>query len=160
MFSNSTEASSVFKAVLKDHSKIDSDELVKILSRVEKIQTTWNSKKMNSHDMEILNSKLQEINLESEDQLVHELRQSPRSKPRVEKFIKLNYLNEEMEVFLFDLSQGGLSFILPEPGLLKKNDVFEVLSFDNEVLKAPLKTKVVALVDFESQQRACCQFLN
>jgi hypothetical protein len=98
-----------------------------------------------SRDQIFLN---QEFNLsvDEEDKLFAGRRESPRSRPKVEKWVKLKLKDQTdtRELKLFDLSRGGMSFISSEPDIFLKDIEIEVIGFDHFDLDDPLLGTIVA----------------
>ena len=98
-------------------------------------------------DLSYLNSEFEDLTLEEEDRLFASKRSSPRAKPTEEKWVKVQVLGDE-RIFmlkLYDLSQGGISFITQDNEAFKKDYEIHVLGFDAFDLDDPLIGKIRSL---------------
>lgn len=122
-----------YNDVWNNHNKfseeIDNDE-VKVKSMSERSE----------RDKEFLSHELNSISLDEEDKLFADKRESPRARPKMEKFVKLNPKGNSDSSFykLFDLSQGGLGFITTEKNLFPKGIQVQILGFEQFDLDDPL----------------------
>jgi hypothetical protein len=90
----------------------------------------------------------QEFNLtvDQEDRLFADKRESPRARPKVDKWVKIQKAQEDHLQFfrLFDLSQGGMSFIVTDPSLFPKGVEVHIKGFDEFDLDDPLIGHIVS----------------
>lgn len=144
--------------VWKSHSKfseeIDND-MVKVKSMSERSE----------RDKEFLSHELNSISLDEEDKLFADKRESPRARPRIEKFVKLNPTGSQEASFykLFDLSQGGLGFITTEKNLFPKGIKVQILGFEQFDLDDPLFGTVMSqrpLDDLDIEYKIGIKFLD
>ena len=97
-------------------------------------------------DKDFLSTELQPVSLDEEDKLYADKREAPRARPKKEKYIKLR-LEEKRDTHylkLFDLSQGGLSFITHNLNEFPKGSTIQILGFDSFDLDDPLIGRVMS----------------
>ena len=99
-----------------------------------------------SRDQNFLNNEFDNVSIEEEERMFADKRESPRSRPKVEKWVKVKSLtNHQVHLLkLFDLSRGGMSFVVINPLLFPKGSSVEVLGFDEFDLDDPLGGKVMS----------------
>lgn len=149
------------------------------------ISTIWKSKKFSyqdisgpdfmvvksmaqrsARDQEFLASELGNgVTLDEEDKIYAEKRESPRARPKLEKFVKIKSpATEEVHVLrLFDLSQGGIGFLTMEPLLFPKESEIRVVGFKEFDLDDPLIAKVMsqrAVDDTQIDYKIGCKFVE
>jgi hypothetical protein len=99
-----------------------------------------------NRDQEFLNQEFNSVSLDEEDKIFAGQRESPRARPKMEKFVKLIPIGNNQASFykLFDLSRGGLGFITSEKDLFPKGVDVEILGFEQFDLDDPLLGKVMS----------------
>ncbi len=98
-----------------------------------------------SRDQEFLNQEFSPT-LDEEDKMFADKRESPRARPKVDKWVKLRLKSQE-EVHtlkLFDLSRGGMGFITYDLDSFPKGSEVLVVGFDQFDLDDPLFGKVMS----------------
>lgn len=117
-----------------------------------------------NRDQEFLNNQFTPT-LDEEDKLFAEFRESPRARPKMDKFVKVRAEDAE-EIHsckLFDLSQGGIGFITKDANLFPKGSSILVLGFEEFNLDDALVAKVMshrAVDDIDSEFKVGCKFAD
>jgi hypothetical protein len=103
-------------------------------------------KERSSRDQDFLNSKFDPVNLDEEDKLYADKRESPRVRPKGEKLVKVVRKGEtQLHIMkLFDLSRGGMGFLTFTPDHFPKGSEIYVTGFDAFELDDPLIGTVMA----------------
>lgn len=98
-----------------------------------------------SRDQDFLN---QEFNptLDEEDKMFADKRESPRARPKVDKWVKVKVDNNDTihTLKLFDLSRGGMGFITYDVAEFPKGSEVFVVGFDQFDLDDPLIGKIMS----------------
>ncbi len=115
-----------------------------------------------ARDQEYLNMEFQ-LTLDEEDKMYADKRETPRARPKVDKFVKLLAETSEQQHYLklFDLSQGGMGFITLEPDLFPKGSKILVLGFDEFDLDDPLIGQIMShrpIDDGQIEFKIGCKF--
>lgn len=115
-----------------------------------------------TRDQEFLNNEFNPT-LDEEDKLFADKRETPRARPKKDKFVKVKtLLSDDIQTFkLFDLSQGGLSFISMEPALFPKGDLIQIMGFEEFNLDDPLIARVMShrsIDDTQIEFKIGCKF--
>jgi hypothetical protein len=115
-----------------------------------------------SRDQEFLNNEFNPT-LDEEDKLYADKRETPRARPKIDKFVKIKTLtSDEVHLFkLFDLSQGGIGFITMEPQLFPKGDLVRVVGFEEFNLDDPLIARIMSSRSIDDTQidfKCGCKF--
>ncbi len=118
-----------------------------------------------SRDKEFLTNELAAVTLDEEDKIYADQRETPRARPKIEKFVKIKSpVTEEVHVLrLFDLSQGGIGFLTMEPLLFPKGSEVRVIGFQDFDLDDPMIAKVMsqrAVDDTQIDYKIGCKFLD
>lgn len=147
------------------------------------LSTTWRTKRLpieekreknymvvksmrerSSRDQEFLTNQFTPT-LDEEDKLYADKRETPRARPKVDKFVKIKSEDsEEVHLFkLFDLSQGGIGFITMEAHLFPKGSSIRVVGFEEFNLDDALVAKVMShrpVDDTEIEFKIGCKFAD
>lgn len=115
-----------------------------------------------ARDQEYLNMEFQ-LTLDEEDKMYADKRETPRARPKVDKFVKLLAETSDQQHYLklFDLSQGGMAFISLEPELFPKGSKILVMGFDEFDLDDPLVGQVMShrpVDDTQIEFKIGCKF--
>jgi hypothetical protein len=115
-----------------------------------------------SRDQEFLNNEFNPT-LDEEDKLFADKRETPRARPKIDKMVKIKTLaSDEVQMFkLFDLSQGGMSFITMYPDVFPKSDLIQIMGFEEFNLDDPLIARVMshrAVDDTQIEFKIGCKF--
>jgi hypothetical protein len=115
-----------------------------------------------TRDQEFLNKEFNPT-LDEEDLLFADKRETPRARPKKDKYVKIKTaLSENIQLFkLFDLSQGGISFITMEPLIFPKGDMIQITGFDEFNLDDPLVAQVMshrAIDETQIEFKIGCKF--
>lgn len=115
-----------------------------------------------TRDQEFLNNEFNPT-IDEEEKMYADKRETPRARPKNDKFVKIKTLmSDEVHTFkLFDLSQGGIAFITMEPQLFPKNDLIQIMGFEEFNLDDPLIARVMsqrALDDTQIDFKVGCKF--
>lgn len=97
-------------------------------------------------DKEYLDSEFNFVSLDEEDKFYADKRESPRARPKSDKSVKLSCeIDSELRAQrLFDLSQGGMSFITSEAQLYPVGSRIKIVGFEDFVLDDPLIAKIMS----------------
>ncbi len=99
-----------------------------------------------SRDQELLNNEFG-LSVDEEDKLFADKRESPRARPKVDKWVKVAKLQSEGPVTykLFDLSQGGMGFVCFNESEFSKGSEIHIVGFNEFDLDDPLIGKVMSI---------------
>lgn len=116
-------------------------------------------------DKDFLNRELDLLTLDEEDKLFADKRESPRARPKIDKWVSLLTENADGPHLyrLFDLSRGGLGFITMELNLFPVDTKITVLGFDDFNLDYPLFAEVKShrpVDELEIEYKVGCKFDN
>lgn len=132
----------------------------------DKLSTKWSVSKMSSHDSDIFNEELSFISLDEEDKLFADQRETVRAKPKEGKMITVMKRDEadEEEIYpLYDLSQGGLAFLVTDKERYEKGSVLSVIAFDQKRFDTPMQVKIMAIREADEagvQFKVGCAFVG
>lgn len=100
-----------------------------------------------SRDQDFLNSEFDGVSLDEEDRIFADKRESPRARPKVDKWVKVQPAGDSTihRFKLFDLSRGGMGFVVEDNDLFPKGTEVHVLGFDEFDLDDPLVGQVMSL---------------
>ncbi len=103
-------------------------------------------KERSSRDQDFLNNEFNPVNLDEEDKIYADKRESPRVRPKGEKLVKVVRKGEsKIHIMkLFDLSRGGMGFLTFTPDHFPKGSEVWVTGFDAFELDDPLIGTVMA----------------
>ena len=106
-----------------------------------------------AHDQEFLNQEFG-LSLDQEDKLYADKRESPRARPKEDKFVKILRPTAEgaMIYRLFDLSRGGLGFVSLSENEFSKGEDIQILGFNEFQLDDPLFGKVMSIRPMDEHQ--------
>lgn len=122
-----------------------SDQKDEIPSEVMKVKSMA---ERSSRDQELLNNEFDPpVNLDEEDKLFADKRESPRARPKIDKFVKVAKIRGSgPEIFkLFDLSRGGMGFITEDESFFSKGEEIHVVGFNEFDLDDPLVGKIMSI---------------
>lgn len=99
-----------------------------------------------SRDQDFLNQEFDSVSLDEEEKMYADKRESPRARPKIDKFVKVKVddLEEVHYVKLFDLSRGGMGFVTLEANKFPKGGIVNVVGFDDFDLDDPLVGKIMS----------------
>lgn len=132
----------------------------------EKISTKWSVSSMSSHDSDIFQAELDFVSLDEEDKLFADQRESVRVRPKGGKVLTIKKRDEadEEEIYpLFDLSQGGLSFLVTDKERYTKGNHILVMAFDEKRFDTPMQAQVMSIREadeFGVQFKVGCAFIT
>lgn len=120
-------------------------------------------KERSSRDQEFLNNEFNPISLDEEDKMFADKRESPRARPKVDKWVKImSEASEEIHLLrLFDLSQGGIGFVTMDSHLFPKGTKIKVVGFEQYDLDDPLIGEVMSqrpIDDTQIEFKIGCKF--
>ncbi len=103
-------------------------------------------KERSSRDQDFLNSEFNPVNLDEDDKIYADKRESPRVRPKGEKLVKVVRKGESNVhiMKLFDLSRGGMGFLSFTPDHFPKGSEIYVTGFDAFELDDPLIGTIMA----------------
>lgn len=145
---------------LKDTSKTKGSKVVIHQSRSSNIISM---SQRSNRDQDFLNNEFNDLSLDEEDKFFADKRESPRARPKIDKWVRLvSESSEEVHLFrLFDLSRGGIGFITMELALFPKGSVIKVVGFEDHDLDHPLYAQVVSqrsVDELEIEFKVGCRF--
>jgi hypothetical protein len=120
-------------------------------SGVDLSDAPWRVKRVggkSSRDEAIFEEQLQSITLSEEDKLFADKREAPRARPKIDKIITCHLAQnpETSQNFkLFDLSRGGLGFLVLIDGVFKKGQHVEVTQLEGQTLDEPLIGEIMSV---------------
>ncbi len=132
----------------------------------DKIETKWKTKRMSSKDIEIFETELSFVSLDEEDKLFQDKRAAPRARPPKGKMVTIQKSTDQEYVRtfeLFDLSRGGMGFIIPLGEEIDKGDIVNVQAFDDKVFDSPMQIEVKSIREVDSDGthfKVGCQFVG
>lgn len=93
-----------------------------------------------SRDQEFLNNEFDSVSLDEEDKIFADKRESPRARPKIDKWVKIKAEGSDEIHFLrlFDLSRGGIGFLTMDPQVFPKGSTIHVIGFEEFNLDDPL----------------------
>jgi hypothetical protein len=106
-----------------------------------------------SRDQDLLHNEFGPAVLDEEDKLFADKRESPRTRPKDDKFVKVAQIRGDgPETFkLFDLSRGGMGFLAPNGDLFTKGEEIHVVGFNDFDLDDPLVGQVMSIRPIDGQ---------
>lgn len=107
-----------------------------------------------SRDQEFLNQEWNMPSLDEEDLMFADKRESPRARPKVDKWVKIRRAGDVgVNMYkLFDLSRGGMSFVAIGDTHFTKGSEINVTGFETFDLDDPLVGKVMSLRPMDETQ--------
>lgn len=163
---------------------LEEPDVTVISSKIGKdLSTTWRTKRIpieekqeknymvvksmrerSSRDQEFLTNQFTPT-LDEEDKMYADKRETPRARPKIDKFVKIkSEQSEEVHLLkLFDLSQGGIGFITMEAHLFPKGSTIRVVGFEEFNLDDALVGKVMShrpVDDTEIEFKIGCKFAD
>lgn len=99
-----------------------------------------------TRDQELLNNEFG-LTLDEEDKMFADKRESPRARPKNDKWVKVAKLQGDGPVIfkLFDLSQGGMAFVTFDETEFTKGTEIHIVGFNDFDLDDPLVGKVMSI---------------
>lgn len=93
-----------------------------------------------SRDQEFLNNEFESVSLDEEEKMFADKRESPRARPKIDKWVKIKTtLSDEIHFLkLFDLSRGGIGFLTMDVQVFPKGTIVHVVGFEDFDLDDPL----------------------
>lgn len=128
------------------------------------LEPDWFVKSMSDHDANLFSTELSSITLDEEDKIFEGVRSAPRAKPPEGKMVTLQIHDEsrpQSTYTLYDLSQGGLSFLVFSKGEFNVGERLLIKAFDTNRFEAPMITEVKAIREADDmgiQYKVGCQF--
>jgi hypothetical protein len=117
-----------------------------------------------SRDQDFLNQEFEDfLSIDDEDKIFADKRESPRSRPKIEKWVRVRTFNSpDLHILkLFDLSRGGIGFISMNPAIFPKNSKIMIVGFENHSLDDPLIAEVLShrpIDELEIEFKIGCKF--
>lgn len=98
------------------------------------------------HDREILNDELGFLSADDEDKIFADKRESPRARPKNQKFVSLQADGGEAGRYpLFDLSQGGMGLVTKVASSFTRGERIFIFGVDSKVLDDPLIGQIMSI---------------
>jgi hypothetical protein len=132
----------------------------------DKIETMWVTKTMSAHDADLFATELSYIALEEEDKMFEGVRDAPRAKPPEGKMLTVQVDDDsrpQSTHTLYDLSQGGLSFLVFSKDEFNEGETLLIKAFDTKKFEQPMITQVKAIREADDlgiQYKVGCQFIE
>ena len=106
-----------------------------------------------TRDQELLNNEFG-LSMDEEDKLFADKRESPRARPKIDKWVKVAKLqgNGPEMYKLFDLSRGGMGFVSFSEDEFTKGSEVHIVGFNDFDLDDPLVGKVMSLRPIDGVQ--------
>ena len=129
-------------------------------------ESDWLTKFMSENDAALLNTELSYISLDEEDEMFQGVRQTPRAKPPEGKMVTVQVENDarpQSTYTLYDLSRGGMSFLVFTQDEFTVGEKVYLKAFDTNKFEAPILTKVKAIREADAlgiQFKVGCEFLE
>jgi hypothetical protein len=97
-------------------------------------------------DQEFLNEEFGILSVDEEDKLFASQRETPRARPKVEKWVRIKIEGSEeiLNLKLFDLSQGGMAFVALDEKIFPKGITIYLMGIDSRELDDPLVGKIMS----------------
>lgn len=118
------------------------------------ISTKWRISSMSKRDSELFETELSFVSLDEEDELYADQRSAPRARPPKDKKINIEMpgKTDQRNLYpLFDLSQGGLGFIITDKSEFKVDQKLNVLGFDDKEFDTPMVVVIKAIRDVDKE---------
>lgn len=105
-------------------------------------------------DRDFLSNEFGIVSVDEEDRLFADKRESPRSRPKADKWVKVQVVGTEGVNFfrLFDLSRGGMSFLVTNPDEFQKGRTVHILGFEEFDLDDPIVGEIMSQRSVDSNQ--------
>ena len=121
---------------------------------------------MSEHDADLFATELSYITLEQEDKIYEGMRAAPRAKPPEGKMVTVQVADEsrpQSTLSLYDLSQGGLSFLVFAKEDFIVGEKILIKAFDINKFDKPMQAEVKVVREADDlgiQYKVGCQFLD
>lgn len=139
--------------------------------RKEKIETMWKGainahNTQSDHDKALFEEELSFVSLDEEDKKFEGQRAAPRARPPEGKMIILQTKDEskpQETLPLFDLSRGGMGFMVFSQDAYAKGEVLNVHGFDTKKFDEPMFAIIRSIREADEmgiQYKVGCQFID
>lgn len=140
--------------------------------RTERIETMWKGaisqhNNQSDRDKNLFEQELSFVTLDEEDKKYADQRIAPRAKPPEGKMViiqsKTHSFKQEEVCPLYDLSRGGLGFMVFSESAYEKGEVVNVLGFDESKFDQPMFVIVRSIREADElgiQFKVGCQFID
>ncbi len=148
-----------------DEKTVDAEENIAITAG-EKVAEDWFKSIMSEHDASLFETELSHITLEEEDQMYEGMRASPRAKPPEGKTLTVQVKDEsrpQSTYSLYDLSRGGLSFLVFAKDEFAVGEVLLIKAFDVNKFEEPMEAEIKVVREADEmgiQYKVGCEFKN
>ncbi len=121
---------------------------------------------MSEHDAQLFATELSYITLDQEDKIYEGMRATPRAKPPEGKMVTVQVADEsrpQSTLSLYDLSQGGLSFLVFAKEDFNVGEKILIKAFDINKFDRPMEAEVKIVREADDlgiQYKVGCQFLD
>jgi hypothetical protein len=107
-----------------------------------------------ARDQELLNQEFTPVDLDEEDKLFADKRESPRARPKAEKQVKVAKLKGSGPATykLFDLSRGGMGFIINDDFTFSRGEDIHIVGFNDFDLDDPLVGTIMSIRPIDGAQ--------
>lgn len=146
--------------------ELDEEENITLPGPEETSPHMWMSLGMNEHDANLIANELSYITLDEEDKLFEGMRSAPRARPPEGKMVTLQSFDNskaQVTLSLYDLSQGGLSFLVFAKDDFDVGEKVYIKAFDVNKFETPMVAEVKAIREADDlgiQYKIGCQFLD
>jgi hypothetical protein len=131
--------------------KILEDEDVKFIQGLKEMNFSSAPWRMNQHDTV------------EEEQVYTSLREAPRARPKSEKKVSLYKTGEpdaRADYRMFDISRGGLSFLMEKVDQFQKGDFIQVVALEGDELDTILIGEVMSIREKEETWKVGVKFVD
>ena len=129
------------------------------------VDDPWSMDTMSSHDSDLFEQELSFISLDEEDKLYADKRAAPRAKPPEGKMVTIQSQipGKKAGVYtLHDLSQGGMGFIIYDKNEYEREEIINILGFDDKSFEQPMVVQIKAIREADElgvQFKVGCAFI-
>ena len=140
--------------------------VTKVNSQTEKIDSAWHSKSMSKKDAALFEEELSFVTLDEEDKIFEGKRAAPRAKPPEGKMVTVQIDDASRPQSthpLYDLSQGGIAFLVFAKEDFNPGEILHVKAFDTKKFDEPMIAEVKAVREADEmgiQYKVGCQFVT
>lgn len=149
-----------------DEETSDSDTHDDTIAAGEKVAVDWFKNVMSEHDASLFEQELSHITLEEEDELYEGMRSSPRAKPPEGKTLTVQIIDEsrpQSTYTLYDLSRGGLSFLVFAKDEFSPGEILFIRAFDVNKFETPIEAEIKVVREADEmgiQYKVGCEFIS
>lgn len=130
----------------------------------DKIETKWAATSMSAHDQALFETELSFITLDEEDKMFEGKRAAPRAKPPEGKMVTVQIEDgsrPQSTHVLYDLSQGGIAFLVFSSDEYKAGETLHIKAFDTKNFETPMIAEIKSVREADAmgiQYKVGCAF--